>query len=165
MSESQPKVYASAGHPCLYSDWHASQALGSCYLEELTEAAPLCWLSWHSVNKGLNILDKQRTNMPFPTASRKKRVTGLQACSDSMMLSFFSLVRLGFSHAQWNKWFRWEECSWKEPCTHRYLYLLECKGASHCVAQCSQCPDVVPVECGLLMFSGSFLSWLRVLSI
>ena len=116
-----------------------------CHLEELTEAAPLCWLSWHSVNKGLNILDKQRTNMPFPTASRKKRVTGLQACSDSMMLSFFSLVRLGFSHAQWNKWFRWEECSWKEPCTHRYLYSLECKGASHCVAQCSQCPDVVPV--------------------
>lgn len=117
----QVEYLTCAGH----SDWHGSQALGSCHLEELSEAAPLCWLSWHSVNKGLNILDKQRTNMPFPTASSKKRVTGLQACSDSVMPSFFSL---SFSHAQWNKWFRWEECSWKEPCTHRYLFLAECKG-------------------------------------
>lgn len=57
-----------------------------------------------------------------------------------------------------------ERLAHEEPCTHLYLF-LRVEGTFQHVARCHLCPEVLPVHCGPLLFSGSFLSWPEALNI
>lgn len=151
-----------AGH----SDWHGSQALGSYHLQELTEGRTnmktLRLLSWHSVNKGLTFWVSKELICLFSQWEVRRESQGFKHVQTAWC---YLLIRVGFSHAYWDKWFRWEKCSWNDPMHLCTFIFLSVKGAYRCVARGSLCPEILPVQCRSLMFSGALLSCAEALNI
>lgn len=99
-------------------DRHGFQTLGANCLQELTgyRQNMKALLIEHILSKWrAYVLGKPKDKMPFHTGSSQKGVTRL-SCMFRQHEVVLPLIRVNFSHAYWNRWFRRDKCFWKN-CT------------------------------------------------